>query len=99
MCVCINSFLTFELSLYNWIIRLRVLDCYTDPLGWKDQLAKCGGISNSSTSTAVSSSLCKDVKNLDKLFTLLLELGRGIVIAQLSSMVTDIGYYMFTVVL
>ncbi|KAL1810096.1 hypothetical protein ACET3Z_027086 [Daucus carota] len=66
-------------SSHKW---LRVLDCYTDPLGWKDQLAKCGGISNSSTSTTVSSSLCKDVKNLDKLLTLLVELGRGVIGAE-----------------
>ncbi|KAK1363606.1 Elongator complex protein 5 [Heracleum sosnowskyi] len=63
-------------SSHKW---LRVLDCYTDPLGWKDQLAESGSISSSSPSTSVSSSLCKDVKNLDRLFSSILELGKGVI--------------------
>lgn len=63
-------------SSHKW---LRVLDCYTDPLGWKDQLPECGSISNSSTSAALTSSLCKDVKNLDELFSSILELGKGVI--------------------
>lgn len=58
-----------------------MLDCYTDPLGWKDQLAESESISSSLPSSSVSSSLCKDVKNLDKLFSSIFELGKGILIA------------------
>lgn len=77
------------MSCFDRILRLRVLDCYTDPLGWKDQLAESGSISNSSPSVSVSSTLCKDVKNLDKLFSSILEIGKGIVIALLSYMVIN----------
>ncbi|XP_074381390.1 elongator complex protein 5 isoform X2 [Apium graveolens] len=57
-------------SSHKW---LRVLDCYTDPLGWKDQIP-C-----SLPSTSVSSSLCKDVKNLDRLLSSIFELGKGVI--------------------
>ncbi|KAA8547794.1 hypothetical protein F0562_004223 [Nyssa sinensis] len=63
-------------SSHNW---LRVLDCYTDPLGWKDRLIERGSITNLSPETSVTVNLCKDVRNLDNLFSSILELGKGLV--------------------
>ncbi|OVA04968.1 Elongator complex protein 5 [Macleaya cordata] len=48
----------------------RILDCYSDPLGWKDGVR---------VSPQSSSSICKDVRNLDLLFSSVLELGKGMV--------------------
>lgn len=63
-------------SSHKW---LRVLDCYTDPFGWKDWLMECGSITNCSPSTALAASLCKDVRDLDKLFSSVLEVGKGVI--------------------
>lgn len=41
---------------------------------------ECGSITNSSPSTALAASLCKDVRDLDKLFSSILEVGKGNVI-------------------
>lgn len=52
---------------------IRILDCYTDPLGWKERLnAKEVSFDGSGLS-----SICKDVRDLDKLYCLILELGKG----------------------
>ncbi|XP_071703370.1 elongator complex protein 5-like [Rutidosis leptorrhynchoides] len=59
--------------------RLRVLDCYTDPLGWKERLKEHGAIKHPSTEASTYVSLCKDVRNLDDLLSLILALGKGIV--------------------
>ncbi|KAM7524216.1 hypothetical protein LguiA_014118 [Lonicera macranthoides] len=64
-------------SSYKWF---RVLDCHTDPLGWKDRLMERGSITNPSLGTSVSTNLCKDVRDLDKLFSSILELGKGLVV-------------------
>ncbi|CAK9150694.1 unnamed protein product [Ilex paraguariensis] len=63
-------------SSQNWI---SVLDCYTDPLGWNDQLMDSGSITNPSAEASVSTSVCKDVRNMDKLVSSILELGKGLV--------------------
>ncbi|XP_061347167.1 elongator complex protein 5 [Gastrolobium bilobum] len=60
----------------NWI---HVLDCYTDPLGWKDKMRKSGNVTDPSPQTSVSTSSYKTVKDLDKLFSVITELGRGLV--------------------
>jgi hypothetical protein len=55
----------------KWI---RILDCYTDPLGWIDQ---------SSTSFSEGSSLIKlhkCVSDLKKLFSSIIEAGRGVLL-------------------
>ncbi|KAK2986797.1 hypothetical protein RJ640_011022 [Escallonia rubra] len=57
--------------------RFVVLDCYTDPLGWKERLMECGSITNSSPKVSVNTSLCKDIRDLDKLFSLILQQGKG----------------------
>ncbi|KAK3036569.1 hypothetical protein RJ639_031010 [Escallonia herrerae] len=61
-------------SLSKWFV---VLDCYTDPLGWKERLMERGSIMNSSPKASVNPSLCKDISDLDKLFSLILQRGKG----------------------
>ncbi|KAK9115000.1 hypothetical protein Syun_021797 [Stephania yunnanensis] len=54
---------------YKWI---RVLDCYTDPLGWKEG-------ANVLSRRESLETLFKDVSDLDKLFDAVIQLGRGMV--------------------
>ncbi|KAF5958427.1 hypothetical protein HYC85_005652 [Camellia sinensis] len=63
-------------SLHKW---LRVLDCYTDPLGWKDRLVECGSITNPSPEASNKVRLCKDVRNLDNLSSSIIEMGKELV--------------------
>ncbi|KAJ4825600.1 hypothetical protein Tsubulata_022671 [Turnera subulata] len=64
----------------KWI---RILDCYTDPLGWKEQqLKEAGNFADVSGEASPSSGLarvCSNVRDLDKLYSLILELGIGLV--------------------
>ncbi|XP_076902752.1 elongator complex protein 5-like [Bidens hawaiensis] len=55
---------------------LRVLDCYTDPLGWKQRLKDHGA---PLTEAKLNVNICKDVRNLDGLFSLILALGKELV--------------------
>ncbi|GAV89541.1 Hap2_elong domain-containing protein [Cephalotus follicularis] len=57
----------------KWI---RILDCYTDPVGWKDMLIECGSLSQEASTTA---RLCKDVRDLDKMCSSIVELGNGLI--------------------
>ncbi|XP_071913464.1 elongator complex protein 5 isoform X2 [Coffea arabica] len=59
--------------------QLRIVDCYTDPLGWKIQLAESGIVSNRSTQNATTASLCKNVRDLDMLFSSIVELGKEVI--------------------
>ncbi|KAI8019482.1 Elongator complex protein 5 [Camellia lanceoleosa] len=63
-------------SLHKW---LRVLDCYTDPLGWKGRLVECGSITNLSPEASNKVRLCNDVRNLDNLSSLIIEMGKELV--------------------
>nr|XP_043608234.1 elongator complex protein 5 [Erigeron canadensis] len=58
---------------------LRILDCYSDPLGWKERLKEHGAIKSLSVEALPNVSVSKDVRNLDELFSLILELGKGLV--------------------
>lgn len=60
---------------------LRALDCYTDPLGWKNRLVESVFISNPSTKTSalVSTRICRNVKDLDNLFSSIIELGKELI--------------------
>ncbi|CAI0455057.1 unnamed protein product [Linum tenue] len=60
-------------SSQKWI---HILDCYTDPLGWKHQLADSGILPSNSSAGAC---LFQDVKDINKLQSLILELGSGLV--------------------
>lgn len=57
--------------------RLRILDCYTDPLGWKDKLVDSGNPVDTSDEASCMTHLCKDVRDLDNLYSLILESGKG----------------------
>ncbi|KAJ0987729.1 hypothetical protein J5N97_006085 [Dioscorea zingiberensis] len=57
--------------------KVLVLDCYSDPLGWKDRLLKSAGVVQQSAKNP--SSVFKDVKDVPKLLSLILELGQGLV--------------------
>lgn len=63
-------------SFHKWF---RVLDCYTDPLGWKVRLMACGSISSRSPEASNTVRLCMDVRNLDNLSSFIMELGRELV--------------------
>ncbi|RQP02231.1 hypothetical protein POPTR_017G115566v4 [Populus trichocarpa] len=59
---------------------IQILDCYSDPLGWKDQLMMSGNFTDVSYEVSLSlSCVCRNVKDLDKLYSLILELGKGLV--------------------
>ncbi|PHT56684.1 Elongator complex protein 5 [Capsicum baccatum] len=58
---------------------LRVLDCYSDPLGWKSKLMERGTVRNPYEETVLKTSLCKNLKELDKALSSIIELGKEIV--------------------
>lgn len=62
-------------ALDKWV---RILDCYSDPLGWKYRLKESGAISNCPNST-FGVTVVRDVRNLDNLLSGILELGKGLV--------------------
>ncbi|CAN1122581.1 Elongator complex protein 5 [Linum perenne] len=64
-------------SSHNW---LYILDCYTDPLGWKHQLVKSGIVEDvSPANLSAGTCIIQDVKDVDKLYSLILESGTGLV--------------------
>ncbi|KAG4954973.1 hypothetical protein JHK87_040567 [Glycine soja] len=60
----------------KWI---HILDCYTDPLGWKDKARKSANVTDPSQQISLAISSYKTVKDVDKLFLVIAELGRGLV--------------------
>ncbi|KAF2313783.1 hypothetical protein GH714_013371 [Hevea brasiliensis] len=58
--------------------RIQILDCYTDPLGWKGKLVESGNAMCISDEASSVTHLCKDVRDLDNLYSLILELGKGL---------------------
>ncbi|XP_054810395.1 elongator complex protein 5 [Prosopis cineraria] len=58
---------------------IRILDCYTDPLGWKDKIWKSRNIKDITYQGALISSSYKAMKDLEKLFSVIIELGGGLV--------------------
>ncbi|KAG5227169.1 elongator complex protein [Salix suchowensis] len=55
-----------------------ILDCYSDPLDWKDLHMTSGNFTDVSYEASLSMNcVCKNVKDLDKLYSLILELGKG----------------------
>ncbi|KAM0953276.1 putative elongator complex protein [Dioscorea sansibarensis] len=57
--------------------KLLVLDCYSDPLGWKDRPLK--SVSGAQHSAKGLSFVFKSVKDISKLLSLILELGQELV--------------------
>ncbi|KAL5055956.1 hypothetical protein RYX36_036638 [Vicia faba] len=60
----------------KWI---HASDCYTDPLGWKDKTRKSGNVNVASERIALDSTSYKLVKDMDKFFLAITDLGRGLV--------------------
>lgn len=58
--------------------RIHILDCYTDPLGWKDKTRNSVNVTDPSHQISLATSSYKSVKDVDKLFSVITELGRGI---------------------
>lgn len=58
---------------------LHILDCYTDPLGWKDRLSSCGKIRDLSREASSTVTVYRGVKDLAKLYSSIIELGKGLV--------------------
>ncbi|XP_031107344.1 elongator complex protein 5 [Ipomoea triloba] len=58
---------------------LSVLDCYTDPLGWKSRLMERGTINNTSQNTSVNATLFTHVKDSNKLLASIVERGKEMV--------------------
>ncbi|XVF81958.1 hypothetical protein PTKIN_Ptkin16aG0004200 [Pterospermum kingtungense] len=60
--------------------RIQILDCYNDPLGWKDKLMDTGNFTGKvSISGTANVNVFKDVKDMDKLYNSIIELGKGLV--------------------
>ncbi|KHG16239.1 3-dehydroquinate synthase [Gossypium arboreum] len=61
--------------------RIQILDCYSDPPGWKDQLAGSGNFTALPNEALVSSTanVFTEVKHMDKLYNSIIELGKGLV--------------------
>ncbi|KAI9160444.1 hypothetical protein LWI28_008140 [Acer negundo] len=57
---------------HKWV---RILDCYTDPFDWKERL----NVKEHSQEASTLSSFCKDVRDLDKLYSSIVELGKGLI--------------------
>ncbi|XWS75473.1 hypothetical protein CRYUN_Cryun01aG0091600 [Craigia yunnanensis] len=61
--------------------RIQILDCYSDPLGWKFRLIETGNFTARSREASISSTtnVFKDVKRMDKLYNSIIEVGRGLI--------------------
>lgn len=60
----------------KWI---QILDCYTDPLGWKERFLEGENMSNVHQNVSNLSHLCTNVRDMDKLFSSVITLGKGFV--------------------
>lgn len=61
----------------KFICRVWILDCYTDPLGWKHRLKGSGQI-GSLPDSSFGVTVFRDVRNLEKLLFGIIDLGKGI---------------------
>lgn len=67
--------------------RTRILDCYTDPVGWKDAVHQSG---KNSLITLV-----KNVKDVDKLLRSIVDLAKGILLRDNICSSYEILYFLF----
>lgn len=58
---------------------LKVLDCYSDPFGWKRRLVENGIIENHATCSSIMVKSCENVEDLEKLSLSIVELGKEMV--------------------
>ncbi|CAN6576775.1 unnamed protein product [Malus baccata var. baccata] len=59
--------------------RIQILDCYTDPLGWREGLVECGSAKNLPHEVYKAASVCRNVKDVDTLLSSIISLGEGLV--------------------
>lgn len=57
---------------------ISVLDCYTDPLGWKDSVEGPLDTKIFSLKDPIEAVLFRHVRNLDLMFSAIMEMGEGI---------------------
>lgn len=62
----------------KWI---QILDCYIDPLGWKDRLINTANFTALSSKASISgtANVFKDVKHMDNLYNSIIEIGKGLI--------------------
>ncbi|XP_038876442.1 elongator complex protein 5 isoform X2 [Benincasa hispida] len=60
----------------KWI---QILDCYTDPLGWKQRFMEGEKFSNFDQDVSNLSHTCTNVRDMDELFSSIITLGKGFV--------------------
>ncbi|KZV53877.1 elongator complex protein 5 [Dorcoceras hygrometricum] len=58
---------------------IKVLDCYSDPFGWKRKLVENGVVENRTTGSSFSIRVCENVEDLEKLSSSIVELGKEMV--------------------
>lgn len=56
-------------------VSVRILDCCSDPLGWKEQLLHSASVEKSILKD--STTVLKNVKDVNKLLSLIVDLGKG----------------------
>ncbi|XP_020583461.1 elongator complex protein 5 [Phalaenopsis equestris] len=56
-------------------LSLRILDCYSDPLGWKEKIGQFSGPDK--PALRVCHYVCRDVKDITKMLSSVMELGKG----------------------
>ncbi len=81
--VCMFKILLLLLNVWGILeikhcYRIGILDCYTDPLGWKDLLVESGNNGSLSNEASAVANLCRNVMDMDMLFSSIIELGKGI---------------------
>lgn len=64
----------------KYCYRIQILDCYTDPLGWKEKLVEPGNNVRISNEASIGVCLCKTVTDMHKLLSSIIELGKGMVV-------------------
>lgn len=74
------------------------MDCYTDPLGWKERLMEGEKVSNVHQEVSSLSNLCTNVRDMDKLFSSIVALGKGMTIILIESIAVEI-YSDFSLIL
>ncbi|XP_075510537.1 elongator complex protein 5 [Primulina tabacum] len=60
----------------TWI---KVVDCYSDPFGWKRKLVENGIVKNLTGGSSITVKLCENVEDLEKLSSYIVELGKEMI--------------------
>ncbi|KAK1298499.1 Elongator complex protein 5 [Acorus calamus] len=63
-----------DVSSHDW---LRIVDCYSDPLGWQERISNSGSVNGTSLKTDWT--VATDVRDIYKLLNVIVDLGKGAV--------------------